>query len=178
MGLFSFFKKKKDDVKNDYTLYEMKKGFIVDYFLKTWEVKKVYEYDWGNNYFAREYLLDSGDESLYLYVEEDDELICSVWKKISIGEIEPDLFKVIVEEDDAPSHITYDEKVYKKMETSHGVSYEEDDEDELETRLINWTYKHKKDKHLISVNRTGEEAFEISEGHHVKEYEFSNILPI
>ncbi|MBC8754069.1 DUF4178 domain-containing protein [Kordia sp. YSTF-M3] len=178
MGLFSFFKKDKSAIKNDFTLDELKKGFVVDYFMKSWEVTKVYLYDWGNNFFAREYLLDSGDETLYLYVEDDDGLICSIWNKIDITEIEPDLFKMIVANDDAPSQITYKNGIYTKTESSQGHCNEEGEDEETYTELVNWTYKNSKEKHFISVSRTGEEEFDVSYGEYVKDIEFSNILPI
>ena len=177
MGLFSFLKKDKSAIKNDFTVNELKKGFVLDYFMKSWEVTKVYVYDWGNNFFAREYLLDSGDETLYLYVEDDDDLVCSVWNKIDISEIEPDLFKMIVANDDAPSTISYKNSMYTKIESSQGHCCEEEDED-THTELVNWTYKNSKEKHFISVSRTGEEEFDVSYGEYVKDIEFSNILPI
>lgn len=177
MKLFNFLKKDKIEVKTEFTVNELKKGFMVDYFLKTWEVKKVYIYDWGDNFFAREYLLDSGDESLYLYVEDDDGLVCNVWNRIHISEVEPDLAEYIVEHDEAPNKITYNQKLYKRIESSQGYRNEEGEE-KYNEELVNWMFKNKKEKQLLSLDRTGEEEFEISHGHYVKEIEFSNILPI
>ncbi|MBL4708601.1 MAG: DUF4178 domain-containing protein, partial [Flavobacteriales bacterium] len=108
MGLFDFLKKDKKEPKVDFTVNELEKGFIVDYFMKSWEVKKVSVYDWGNNCFSREYLLGSGDENIYLNVEEDDELICSVWRKLDIFDIDSGLANSITKNDDAPDRIIYD----------------------------------------------------------------------
>ncbi|TPN89215.1 DUF4178 domain-containing protein [Aquimarina algicola] len=176
MGIFNFFKKDKKESKIDFTVNELKKGYILDYFMKTWEVKSVYLYDWGNNSFAREYFLDAGNEKLYLYVEEDDELICSVWKKIDIIDIDPNIIDITIANDDAPNTITYKNSTFTKISSSLGNCAEEGNEDEYD-ELISWTYQNKDNKELISVNRVGEEEFEATHGNYVKEYEFSNILP-
>lgn len=176
MGIFNFFKKDKTDSIVDFTVNDLKKGFMVDYFIKTWEVKKVYVYDWGNNCFAREYLLDSGDESLYLYVEDDDELICSVWKKIDLSEIQSNIIESIIDNDEAPNQINYNSSTFTKKESSPGHCMEEGEDDQY-SELISWTYQNKDTKELISINRVGEEEFEASHGNYAKEFEFSNILP-
>jgi len=44
MGIFNFFKKDKPESIVDFTVNDLKKGYILDYFLKTWEVKNVYIY--------------------------------------------------------------------------------------------------------------------------------------
>jgi len=53
---------------------------------------------------------------------------------------------------------------------------EEGDEEEYE-ELVNWTYQNSDNKELISIDRIGEEEFEVAHGNYVKEFEFSNILP-
>jgi len=176
MGIFDFLKKNKEETIIDYTVNTLKKGYMLDYFLKTWEVKNVYIYDWGNNSYAREYFLHAGDESLYLYVEEDDELVSSVWRKIDVIDIQSDIIEIIKANDDAPQTISYNNSTFTKIESSLGHCMEEGDEDNYD-ELISWTYQNKDNKELISVNRMGEEEFEFSLGNYVKEFEFSNILP-
>ena len=176
MGIFNFFKKSKEKSIIDFTLNDLKKGFVLDYFLKTWEVKSEYHYDWGNNCFAKEFLLDAGDESLYLYIEEEDQPQFSIWKPIRITDIEPDILAHFANNDEAPHSITYDEKTYKKTSAAQGYG-REDPEDDAYDELINWTYEEKQNKKLVSINRTGESEFEIFEGEEVKAFEFTNILP-
>ncbi|MEW7292466.1 DUF4178 domain-containing protein [Aquimarina sp. 2304DJ70-9] len=176
MGIFNFFKKDKPESVVDFTVNDLKKGFILDYFLKTWEVKNVYVYDWGNNSFSREYFLDSGDESLYLYVEDDDELICSIWSKIDILDISPSLIEIINSTDEAPNSISYNSATFVKISSNLGHCMEEGDEEAYD-ELINWTYQNSDNKELISIDRVGEEEFEVAHGNYVQEFEFSNILP-
>lgn len=176
MGLFDFFKKdKEEDAKIDYTVDDLKKGFIVDYFLKSWEVKKAFSYDWGNGYYSKEYLLDAGNESMYLSVEDDDGIACSVWHKIDIFDIDENLANEITRNDEAPSRIVYDNKTYVRKESSQGYCTEEGTNEENE--LVNWMYQNKDTKEYISINRWGEEEYDVTKGVYVRAGEFSNILP-
>ena len=175
MGIFDFLKKDKTESKIDFTVNELKKGFMVDYFMKTWEVKKVYTYDWGNNFFSREYLLDSGNEIIYLHVEDDDQLICSVWNKLDIFDIDSGLAGSITASDDAPNRLVYENKTFIRKESSQGVCIEEGESDESE--LVNWMYENPETKELLSIDRWGEEEYGSSKGKYVEEFEFSNILP-
>ncbi len=175
MGIFDFFKSKKEEPNVDFTLNDMKLGFLVDYFMKTWEVKKVYTYDWGNNFYSKEYFLDSGTEDCYLSVEDDDKLVCLVWKKVDIFEIDADLVNSIVANDEAPNRLVYNNKTYKRTESSQGICYIEGEEEGSE--LVNWMYVHSETKELISIDRWGEEEFGAAIGKNVDAFEFSNILP-
>jgi hypothetical protein len=175
MGIFDFFKKDKTEAQINFTVNTMKVGFMVDYFMKTWEVKKVYTYDWGNNFYSKEYLLDSGDETIYLSVEEDDKLICSIWNKLDIFEIDSGLVNSITSTDDAPDKLVYENKTFIRKESSQG-SCQVDGESE-DSELVNWMYKNPETKELLSIDRFGEEEFGAAKGNYVKEFEFSNILP-
>jgi hypothetical protein len=175
MGIFDFFKSDKKEANIDFTVNDMKVGFMVEYFIKTWEVKKVYIYDWGNNFHSKEYLLDSGDETIYLNVEEDDKLICSIWNKLDIFEIDSGLVNSIKTTDDAPSKLVYENKTFIRKESSQGL-YKEQAESE-DSELVNWMYENSETKELLSIDRFGEEEFGAAKGKYVKEFEFSNILP-
>ena len=175
MGIFDFFKSDKAEVKIDFTVNDMKVGFMVDYFMKTWEVKKVFLYDWGNNFHSREYLLDSGDETIYLNVEEDDKLICSIWNKLDIFDIDSGLASSITATDDAPNKLVYENKTFIRKESSQGYCKEGAEGDDSE--LVNWMYENPETNELLSIDRWGEEGYGSSKGKYVEEFEFSNILP-
>jgi hypothetical protein len=175
MGIFDFFKSDKTETNINFTVNDMKVGFMVDYFVKTWEVKKVYVYDWGNNFFSKEYLLDSGDETIYLSVEDDDNLICSIWNKLDIFDIDSGLANSITATDDAPNRLVYENKTFIRKESSQGCCNEEGDDKDSE--LVNWTYENPETNELLSIDRWGEEEYAAAKGKRVKEFEFSNILP-
>ena len=74
--MFNLFKKK-PEVKYDVTNLSVKDldlGFIFDYDIKSWVVEEVYEYDWGNNNFAKGFKVNSGDEVAFLGVEDDGDV--------------------------------------------------------------------------------------------------------
>ncbi len=175
MGIFDFFKSKKEEPKVNFTVNDLKKGYMVDYFLKTWEVKKVYIYDWGNNFYSKEFYLDAGNEDMYLSVENDDKLICSIWKKVDIFEIDSNLVNTITASDEAPNQLVYENKTYHRTESSQGLCSTEGEEGASE--LVNWMYVNSETKELISIDRWGEEEYGAAIGKYVDEFEFSNILP-
>ena len=78
--MFDFFKKKKKvsyDVTN-LSLKDLDVGFIFDYDMKSWVVKEVYKYDWGNNNYTSEYKVDSGDEVAFLPVSSMAKAPCMI----------------------------------------------------------------------------------------------------
>ena len=174
MGLLDFFGKKKA-VKVDYNLAELNVGFIVEYFMKTWEVKKVYHYDWGNNFDSIEYLLDAGDEKCYLSVEDDDGIVCMISKKVEMSAIDANLVAQIVKQDDAPQQLVYENKTYHRKSSGQGYCGENDDSKENWSKFVNWVYESGEE--FISIDRWAEEEFSAVQGSYVKEFEFSNILP-
>ena len=171
MGLFDFFKKEEPQLER--TLLTMKKGDIVDYFLKSWEVKSVGEYDWGNNIFSKEYELDSGDEQLFLHVTED--MKCSVTKEIAIGKLHPDLKNRIVDHDEPQREFAYDGVIYAMSESGQGIFTE--DGDEHGSRYVSWDFTDREEKKLVSISRWGEMDISAFAGEFVNPIEFSNIIP-
>lgn len=175
MGLFDFFKKK-EEIKIDYTLNDMKKGFLVDYFLKTWEVKEVYIYDWGNNFYSREYLIDSGDEKCYLHVEKEGASFkCSLSKKANLTEIDANIRSSIISNDEPPMSVILNGKKYNRISESLAESTEEGSDEW--SKLVNWMYMDESENDFISVDRWGEQEIEGAVGKYVSVNEFSNILP-
>ncbi|MBL4652010.1 MAG: DUF4178 domain-containing protein [Flavobacteriales bacterium] len=175
MGLFDRFKKKTKEAQINYTVNELGVGYMVDYFMETWEVKKVYLYDWGNNLETREYLLDSGKETYYLHVEDEDKLVCSLSQKIEIRDIDAGLVKQIVDQDDAPQQIVHQNITYTRTSSGQGHCGEERDNEEDYAKFVNWMFEN--GENFISIDRWGEEDFSAAKGSYVKEIEFSNILP-
>jgi hypothetical protein len=175
MGVFDFFKKK-EEVKLDYNVNELKKGFLVDYFLKTWEVKEVCIYDWGNNFFTREYLIDSGDEKKYLHVEKSDgDFKCSLSVKANLTSIDANIRSSIIDNDEPPKQVTMDGEIYHRTSESVAECFEEGDEES--SKLVNWMFMDATESKFISVDRWGEQEIEGAVGEYVKVIEFSNILP-
>lgn len=171
MGLFDFLSKKKAP-QAERTLLTMKKGDIVDYYLKSWEVKSVGDYDWGNNIFSKEYELDSGDEKLFLHVTEN--MKCSVTKQVPIAKINSELKNRIVGTDEPQREFSYNGDIYALFESGQGY-YSEEAEDA--SAFVSWDFTDKEEKKLISISRWGEMDIESFVGTFVEPLEFSNIIP-
>ena len=76
MKIRDFFKKnKKDELDplSDLSLSGLKKGYLVDYDLKTWEVSAYNYYDWSEGDISHEWQLRSGDQVVYLEMESEPE---------------------------------------------------------------------------------------------------------
>jgi hypothetical protein len=173
-----FFKKKKEEPAYDPTdlrITDLKRGFMVDYDLKSWQVMAEYEYDWGGGFISKEYKLDSGSESIYLHVEEDDELELSLSKKTGIKRFEEDIRAHFADNDEPPVTVTLDGVKYHRTEESMG--YFRDTSRDGWSEMISWNYEDDDQKCFVNIERWGEEEFEASHGVYAREFEFSNILP-
>ncbi|MTI32317.1 DUF4178 domain-containing protein [Xanthovirga aplysinae] len=183
MGVFDFFKKKKKEPEYDpsnITIRDLRKGFVLDYDLKTWEVKAEFEYDWGNNFFSREFKLDSGDEVVYLHLSEDDEIYLTISKKIKIRNLDEDLPEYIAQHEQPPKKLIFEGKTYFLDKESPGYFRDFEnpgDKDEDWCEMISWEYYDSTEKLVLSVEQWGEREFEASYGKVVGEFSFSNILP-
>ena len=180
--MFNWFKKKKDDedenrYKYDPTnvrLNQLRIGSFLDYDFKTWEVKAYYEYDWGNDYFADEYQLQEGKQTLFLYVEEDGDLYCTLNRQIKIHDLPDEVLDVTLQKETPPMRIQFEGETYYKQ--GENIGYQRGDGQNEWTELISWAYATKDEKKVMTIERWGEEDFTASVGIVVNEYEFTNII--
>lgn len=180
MGLFDrFIKKKKEEPHYDSTdirVQDLDLGFVFDYDLETWEVKEMYEYDWGDEYFTYEYKIFNGKDTLFLGLEDDDELELAICKKIKLrklGEsVVDDFFK-----GKAPKKINYEGKDYFLEEESPGYFHDVKNSEDAWEEFISWDYEDDEGENFITVEQWEEKEFEASTGKYINEYEISNLLP-
>lgn len=175
---FNFFKKKKEP---DYDPINMQVadlhvGFIFEYDLKSWQVMEEYTYDWGDNYFSKEFKISSGSDILFLSVEEDDIVELSLQRKIKLSSIEGDIEREIIREKTPPSKIVYKGVDYYRDSESPGYFKQENSgKDWLE--MISWNYYNEEEDRVLTIEQWDEREFEASHGKVIKEYEISNIMP-
>jgi hypothetical protein len=182
MSLGDFFKKKADkdqfDPIKDLILSKLKIGYLVDYDLKTWEVSGYNIYDWDNE-FTEEWILkspDAKDNIIYLVMEKtDSQVIWLVSRKVLLSNLDHSIIDMIKRDQDPSTEIDYKTKKFFLSQTSAGYflkdGHGEGDE------LIRWDYEDEQEENFITIKQWGEDEFELYEGHFVKEYEFTNILP-
>ncbi len=178
MGLLNYFKKDKPSYDStDIRLTNLDVGFVFDYDLSTWEVKEVYEYDWGDNYFTVEFKIDNGEEIAYLAVEDDDELEIILSKKIKIRTVGEDIPEHISQHQKPPVKIEYENREFLLDGETPGYFRRADTGNEQWDEFIAWNYFDKDNEFNLTIEQWGETEFEASFGKVLKEFEISNILP-
>ena len=177
---WNFFKKDKGkenqeiDV-NDLVLPKMKKGFLVDYDMKTYQVvgKNYYQWDEGGRTF--EWELKQGSEVLFLEKEEEDgEISWSLSRKLGIGVLEGSVADYIMKNEDPPETVIMDGVSFYFEEDDIGTYHKEDNPDGLQ--FVVWDYSDDRQEKSLSIEQWGETKFNVTVGFEVEEYQFSNIL--
>ncbi len=148
------FKSNKGPSSVDYTVKDIKKGFIVEYDLKSWEAIEEYEYDWGGNYKGKEWTLFDGKNELYLYYASFPSEEISVSTRTSFA---------------------YGGKQWSIVDESPGLMINTDTNEEQE--IVSWTFDDSNETEFITIVRNGEKSCDAYKGKYIKNYEVSNILP-
>lgn len=175
---FNFFKKKKEP---DYDplnmkVTDLKKGFIFEYDMKSWQVVDEYTYDWGDNYFSKEFKISSGSDIMFLSVEEDDMIELSLQKKIRLSSLSEDIEGEIIRNKVPPKKIVYKGVEYYRDKESPGYFKEEhSDKDWLE--FISWEYYNEEEDRVLTIEQWDDREFEASYGKVIREFEINNIMP-
>ena len=180
IAMFGLFKKKKEEPDYDVTnltVRDLKQGFILDYDLKTWVVKEEYEYDWGDNNFSKEYMLDSGDDTIYLGVENRGELFITATKDIKLRVLGENIAEETAKNEKPPDRLVYENETYYLDSDSAGyfndITKGTDDWEEL----ISWEYLTEDETKIINITQWDERNFDSVAGVVIKEFSISNIVP-
>ena len=175
--------KKKDqeealDPLSDLTLSGLKKGYYVDFDLKTWEVMAHNRYDYNGDW-TDEWELTSANEVRYLELEVDDDETWVLYRRISLSDIQEDVRAAILEEDDPPNKVTFDGTAYEAESSDAGYFHRNGGEtqDGVGKEFVNWTYFDETERLVLVVEQWGEDEFAAAAGEFVQTYMFSNILP-
>ncbi|MFY0601778.1 MAG: DUF4178 domain-containing protein [Cyclobacteriaceae bacterium] len=176
--MFNIFKKKIEpeyDITN-LSVKDLNVGFIFDYDMKSWVVKEVYEYDWGDHNFSKEYKVDSGDEVGFLGVEDDGDIVLTMAKSLKIRKIEENVFEAITEKK-APDKIHLDGKVYYLHSDSAGYFRDCAKKEKEWEELIAYEYLDEDEENFISLTQWDDRTVEASSGIVLEQYKVSNIIP-
>lgn len=179
MGFMDFFKKKRSqdelDPLSDLTLAKLKKGYYVDYDMKTWEVTAANRYEWGEQDTTWEWQLQCHDDIIYLEREFDDEEYWCISRKVPFKRLDPDVRKQITRSDDPPETIVFEETVYYLDETGGARFF--GDGASVGRELFVWDYMDETEKKNLTIEQWGDNEYELAVGVSVQEYQFSDILP-
>ena len=177
MGLFDFLKKSTKPTYDaaNIQITDLEVGFIFDYDLTSWEVVEAYKYDWGDEYFSSEYKIFDGSQTLFLSVEDDDEVCLSITQKVKIAAIADNITDIIVKNERPPTKIRYKGIDYHLESENPGYFNKEGTEQWAE--FISWNYEDEKGEAILSIERWGDFDFEAAVGKNIEESEIANILP-
>ncbi len=180
MGLFDFLKKKEKEPEYDVTnitIKDLNVGFMLDYDLKTWQVKEKYEYDWGQENFSHEFLLDAGDETVYLGVENRGDLFVTIMKPIKLKQIEGDVVKQIVDQKKAPSALIYEGETYHLDGDSAGYFNDITKGNNEWEELLSFEYLNADESKIVNITQWDERNVDAVAGIVIKDYHIENIIP-
>ncbi|MFK5954081.1 MAG: DUF4178 domain-containing protein [Desulfobacterium sp.] len=179
MGLMDFFKKKKENKEPDplsgLTLDTLKKGYYLDYDMKTWEVLASNTYDWGDNDITYEWQLQCHDDTFFLEMENDDDMLWSLSRKVALRKLDPGIITQLKNGEDAPDTLPFEGKLFYLEATGGGHFHADGAEEGRE--MIQWCYEDDDGTRFLTIEQWGETDFELSLGKKVEEYQFSDILP-
>ncbi len=170
MGIFDFFKKKKEkpDIQLvGHSLENLKIGDVIELDGEVWEVKSRGYYDYGDDREwdfkicspTREGFLNKDEDGLYFFVKDD-------LKKLSL-----DLISYLKSHDDLPSDIIFDNKKYKLVFSSAAYYVKEGHR----SPVIIWDFESEDGK-LLEILQWGDEDFEIYSGRRLEEWEIENVF--
>lgn len=174
------FKKKKEEPEAldplSVTLSDLKKGYVLDYDLKTWQVTAQHYYDYEGDR-VDEWELTCGDDMAYLERAEDDSISWVLTRKIPLSDIEGDIRGYMRDHDneDPPDEVRCQGVMFYGISSAVGSFYKDGGDEEQE--FIIWNYLDESEEHTLSIEQWAEDAFEAAVGEFVEEYQFSNILP-
>ena len=179
MGWKDWFGKKKEEPEidpiADLTLSQMKKGYFVDYDMKTWQVEAVNLYDWGGNEKTFEFQLRCHDDTLYLELDADDEEEWSISRPIRLNQLGRDIRSQIRSAGEPPEEIVFEDTRYYLEEESDGRYFK--DGKGPSDEFTQWEYWDDTEEKFVCIEQWDDNEFEASVGFSVEEYQFSNILP-
>ncbi|NLR90741.1 MULTISPECIES: DUF4178 domain-containing protein [Flammeovirga] len=179
---FGFFKKKKKEEPHydptNISIRDLRKGYVLDYDLQSWEVTEEYEYDWGGGEFSWEYKLQSATESVFLSIEDDDFLTGTVNKKIMWGKLPDEVEDGITSKGKPPKKITFNGKTYYRDSKNVGFWRNvHTTSSDNSSEYMSWEYYDDSEKFVLTIEQFDDEEFEASLGVVEEPDKFTNILP-
>lgn len=179
MGIFDFLKKKEDERHYDptnITIRDLGKGYIFEYAIESWTVSALFEYDWGDNHFTREFVIKNGTTEKFLHIEDDGGLVVTLSEKVKLRKLGEEVCDFMESNQKPPKKIVFEDIKYYLDEKSPGYSKEIDADNWDE--LISYNYLDEEEEKILTIEQYDEEEFEVTKGIIINELSISNILPV
>lgn len=180
MGLFDFFKGNKEEEAAfdplNIRVEDLKKGDLFDYNLETWSVIEEFEYDWGDECFTKELLIEQGKQRKYLTIDIEDGLELTMLEKVTLRSLEENFVDYLMKKQEPLKKIKYKGIKYYKGAKNYGYYRNVNTKSEGE-ECISWDFYDSSEKHVLTIDQWGESEFEISVGKVIQPSDISDILP-
>lgn len=160
------------DTQVDFEVKDLKKGFILDYDLKSWEVQDVAVYEWDNGVKDYEYTIFDGKEKQFLNYESASGNISVYWKS-QINEIWGD-FRAMIRKGEDITNETFTVGGSEFYFAGEGAARVKSMTETF--HMTNWLFQSD-DNRYISFNKYEDGFLEAYEGIGLSPHAVSNILP-
>lgn len=171
---FNLFKKKEDEtpININQTVHDLKKGYILDYNMESWEVLAAYTYKY-KGHSSKEYKLRSSSETRFLNVSDSNSLLLSLSKEANINNVSPSL-RSSVAQGQPLTRFQWNEETFNLKESSQGQWT--DDALQDWASFSSWEYVNRDNTKFVYVSKWEDNSIECYVGDYLKEHEISNIL--
>lgn len=158
------------------TLENLKTGFLLDYDLRTWQVKSLHQYEWAGGSSERLFKIESVGDSAQLFLRKEGyQLTIQVCRMINIHTIDSNLATEILHNHQPYNIITYEGTTFYKENAKDGILYETQKQNKQ--RVLLWEYYDGQRKQILRIEQFGKNDFRAMLGKLASEFEFSDILP-
>lgn len=171
---FNLFKKKEDEapININQTVHDLKKGYLLDYNLESWEVLAAYTYRY-KEYSSKEYKIRSSAETRFLNVSDSNSLLLSLSKEENINNVYPPL-RSSVAQGQPITRFTWKGETFSLKESSQGQWA--DDAVNDWAIFSGWEYVNLDNTKFVYVSKWEDNSIECYVGDYLKEHQISNIL--
>ena len=171
-----FGKKTADDEPDplaDLVLEKLKVGYLVDYDLQTWQVTSYCRYTFsGKDDTVEEWELTAAGVQRYLERADGG---WSLSSKISIGDIDGEVRRHILDHDDPPERIVFKDTEYHLDASYTGRMFPEGKGTGEE--VIRWEFLDEAETNFVGIEQWSETEFAAAVGFVAEDYQFTHILP-
>ncbi|MFT5336381.1 MAG: hypothetical protein ACI9YL_000375 [Luteibaculaceae bacterium] len=159
-------------------LFDLNKGSFLDYKTESYQVEEVYIYDWGEEQFSKELVLNNGSHRFSIAIEDPSEKEVYVFEKIRIRDIDKDLPEYIELNGKPGKSLNFKGSEYFLEEENPGFCQKQTTRgDSAWMELVSWDFLGPQLQKMITIEQWDEDEFEASIGEKIAAREFKNLIP-
>jgi len=155
----------------------LRKGYLVDFDLRTWTVTNDTQFDWDNQTLEKSLALNANGQTCFLVIrrEAGGRVLYHWGSEVNIYALDPNLESEILSQQRPQNILTVDGTPFYRESRFEGTYYQGTHQGG--TRVLMWEYLDGKRENFIRVEQLGRNEFRAIKGRLVDDIEFSEILP-